>query len=163
MQLLGKFVFTLCVAFGNRIVPCRHVSKYNVWICDSVSKLKGRSVNGEIRTVYGTHFYIYRVQKTVRKCSLSLCSQRVCNCSLSSASFIQFKCPYCYVNMIFNIILLYASGGFSNDFVPFGKARRYVLQKWLHEAGNTAIYVNVVYVEYIRGLAVICIHVTCLG
>ena len=84
------------------------------------------------------------------------------NCYLSSASFIQSMRPYCYGNMIFNIILLSTSGFFSGGFLPFCKARRNALQKWFPEAGNTAIYVNDVYVECVRKLAMICVHVTFL-
>lgn len=30
MKLLRKCVFALCIAFGNRIARCRHVSSYNI-------------------------------------------------------------------------------------------------------------------------------------
>jgi len=53
----------LCIEVGNRIVRSRYVSKYNIWIFDSVSKLQSSSANGENRTVYESLFCIYRDHK----------------------------------------------------------------------------------------------------
>jgi hypothetical protein len=139
MRPLRKCVFTLCVAFGNRILRCRYFPKYNFWIFQSVNKLMCGSINGEIPGVYGISLCIYGVHKSTLY-HLPVSS----NPCVRTGTLLWFLISFCY-----------PCPWFSKRFSFFLQSENKRATNRLPEAGNTAIYVNVVYVAYVRGLAMI--------